>query len=368
MTTIREEHAVTRRSREQPAIIDCDVHNALKKPEDLKPYLPARWHVYYDQGPRPGVSGGQALGARPQPHVYRGDSVPAEGEPGSDLELMREQLLDAYNVTHAVVHPINNLLRMPTYGAAGGAIVQALNDWMIAEWLERDERIYGSISVTVEDGELAAKEIARVAQHPKFAKVMLPMVTREGLGHPKYWPIYEAATKFGLPVAAHVGGFSGTQSGAGWTTYFLEHHAAYAQHYQTHVVSLVYSGVFEQLPNLQFVLEEGGLTWLAPLMWRLDHSWEAMREVVPHLAEPPSEIIRRHFYFTTQPLDEPDEPKFLPQVLDMLNMDDRIMFSSDYPHWDFDDPTRVLPASLIGAERRKKIMTTNAERLFGFGR
>jgi predicted TIM-barrel fold metal-dependent hydrolase len=245
-------------------------------------------------------------------------------------------------------------------------MVSALNEWMIAEWLERDERVCGAISITVEDSALAAAEIERVHQHPRWCKVMFPMVTREGLGHSKYWPIYEAAVEFGYPIAAHVGGFSGTQSGAGWTTYFVEHHTAFAQHYQTHVISLVYSGVFERFPDLQIVLEEGGLAWLAPLMWRLDHSWETMRDVLPHLTERPSDVIRRHFWFTTQPLDEPAQPRYLAQTLDMIGMDDRIMFSSDYPHWDFDDPTRVLQASVIGAERRKQIMHDNAQRLFGF--
>ena len=31
---------------------------------------------------------------------------------------------------------------------------------------------------------------------------------------------------------------------------------------------------------------------------------------------------------------------------------DRIMFSSDYPHWDFDDPFVSLPPSLTDAQRR----------------
>jgi hypothetical protein len=51
--------AATRHERERPGIIDCDVHNALRKPEDLKAYLPAKWHVYYDQGLSPGLSAGQ---------------------------------------------------------------------------------------------------------------------------------------------------------------------------------------------------------------------------------------------------------------------------------------------------------------------
>jgi hypothetical protein len=195
---------------------------------------------------------------------------------------------------------------------------------------------------------------------------MFPMVTREGLGHSKYWPIYEAAVDAGLPVAAHVGGFSGTQTAAGWTTYYVENHTAFSQHYQTHVVSLVHSGVFERFPSLQFVLEEGGLAWLAPLMWRLDHTWSRMRDVAPHLTEPPSDVIRRHFHFTTQPLDVPDKPKFLGQIFDQLDMDDRIMFASDWPHWDYDDPTRVVTVSQVGQERHDKIMAANAERLFRF--
>jgi hypothetical protein len=53
-------------------------------------------------------------------------------------------------------------------------------------------------------------------------------------------------------------------------------------------------------------------------------------------------------------------------LFDELGMDDRILYASDYPHHDFDDPGRVLPASLIGHERRRKMLSTNAERLFRF--
>jgi predicted TIM-barrel fold metal-dependent hydrolase len=107
---------------------------------------------------------------------------------------------------------------------------------------------------------------------------------------------------------------------------------------------------------------------MPPLMWRLDHSWENLREHVPGLKERPSDIIRRHFAFTTQPLDDPEKPKFLVQVLEHLQMNDRVMFSSDYPHWDFDDPERVLPQALVGDELRGQIFRGNAERLFRFDR
>jgi len=66
---------------------------------------------------------------------------------------------------------------------------------------------------------------------------------------------------------------------------------------------------------------------------------------------------------TTQPLDEPPRRGQLGEMLDMLNMPGRILFSSDYPHHDFDAPDRVLPASQVGREFRTAVLAGNAERL-----
>jgi uncharacterized protein len=346
------------------ALVDCDVHNALANRDDLKRYLPASWHVYYDHGSHIGSHGGQVVGARPQRDIYRQDALPPSGTPGGDLEVMRAQLLDLFGVRHAILSPLE-VLGWPTYGAEADAFMTALNDWMVQEWLEQDERLYGAISIPVEDGARAAAQIARAAAHPRFVTVLVTMITREGLGHPKYWPIYEIAADLGLPVAAHVGGFSGTHMATGWPTYFVEQHSGYTQPYQAQIVSLIYSGVFDRFPSLQFVLEEGGVGWMPSLMWRLDRVWESMREHAPHLNRRPSEVIREHISFTTQPFDEPEKPAYLTQLLDQLGMDDRIMFASDYPHWDFDDPRRVLPKSL-GRELRSKILRENAEGLFRF--
>ncbi len=39
------------------------------------------------------------------------------------------------------------------------------------------------------------------------------------------------------------------------------------------------------------------------------------------------------------------------------------MFSSDYPHWDFDSPVKALPAAMPAA-MRGKIMGENGARLY----
>jgi uncharacterized protein len=368
MPTVEDKRIQPAAGKERQGIIDCDVHNATSSPAVLRRYLPGSFAGRYDRGSQIKGHAGQFVGARTQPHIFRRDSLPESGTPGSSLELMREQLLDPFDVRWAVLHPVLEVLVAPTSGTLGHAIMVALNDWMVDEWLNEDERLVGAISVMAENGVQAAEEIARAAVHPRFVAVVLPIVTREGLGHPNYWPIFEAASDLGLPVVLHVGGFSGTHTACGWPTYFVEHHSAYTQAYESQVVSMIGSGLFERFPNLQVVLEEGGVGWMPSLMWRLDRLWDGMGAQLRETARRPSELIREHFWFTTQPFDEPEHKKDVVTMLDHLDMDDRVMFASDYPHWDFDNPTRVLPASQVGAERHERIFSRNALSAFDFDR
>ncbi len=79
----------------------------------------------------------------------------------------------------------------------------------------------------------------------------------------------------------------------------------------------------------------------------------------------PSEIIREHFWVTTQPIEEPPRRQDLPALLEQIGMNDRIMFATDYPHWDFDAPDRALP-SFVDADVRQAIMSENARALYRF--
>ena len=140
------------------------------------------------------------------------------------------------------------------------------------------------------------------------------MRTREPLGNRKYWPLYEVAEAHGLPLAIHVGGHGGnTITGAGWPSFYFEDHAGYPQAFQAQVLSLVVEGVFERFPGLKVVLQEGGFAWL-PLADVARSTWpfELLRDEVAHLERKPSETIREHFWFTTQPIEEPERPEWLP--------------------------------------------------------
>ena len=81
----------------------------------------------------------------------------------------------------------------------------------------------------------------------------------------------------------------------------------------------------------------------------------------------PSEYISAQVWFDTQPIEEPDDPAHFMQVIEQAQLQDRLMFATDYPHWDFDSPTQALPRE-VPKELRKKIFAGTACELYGLPR
>ena len=120
--------------------------------------------------------------------------------------------------------------------------------------------------------------------------------------------------------------------------------------------------MFERFPKLKVALIERGFTWIPAICWRMDRHWERMRHEVPHLKRPPSEYVREHFWFATQPMEEPENPADLVDIIDWIGWD-RLLFSTDYPHWDYDDPRYCLKFKMTDAQRAM-LLRDNARALY----
>ena len=360
--------ATARRAR--PAarlgIVDCDVHPTVRSLEEFRPYLDARWWEHlttFGLRPRHGFAAGDPY-PKAAPRAARRDAWgPDGGMPGSDLDFMREHYLEACGVEHAILSPLYPTAQSDQNADFSAAMARAGNDWQLDAWTRRDKRLKASILVPYENAEASVAEIERCAGNPDFAQVLLLARTSEPLGKRRYWPIFEAAQRHGLPVAAHVFGYGGNPvSGTGWPSYYLEETVGHSTACQAAVTSVVLEGVFERFKGLKLVLIEGGFGWMASLMWRLDRHFNALRPELPHLKRLPSEYIREHIWITTQPMEEPESPQALVDVMSWIGFD-RLLFATDYPHWDFDDPARALPSGLDPALRRQ-ILSGNAKALY----
>ncbi|TBL76055.1 amidohydrolase family protein [Paenibacillus thalictri] len=350
-------------SRRAP-LIDTDVHNGIKNPRDLLPYLDKPWHQQW-------IGGGTGVG---QPFftpvgVLRKDAVPDQGGiSGSDPAFMVKDHIERYGFDYIILTG-QNVLEMSLNPDIdyGNAVISAYNDYLIDHWLSADPRFKGAMVISHADPQYAAKEIARVGGHPDIVEVVMCSGATRLYGHRSYHPIYEAAEKAGLPVAIHPGtegrGLAGPPTPSGYPSRYMEWHNILPTNYMAHVNSLVCEGVFEKYPGLKVVAIEGGIAWLPHLMWRMDKNYKALRDTTPWLKKLPSEYIREHIYLTTQPIEEPSVPEHLVQLIQMCGAEDRIMYSSDYPHWDFDHPKLALTG--FPKDIRVKVQGGNAAALYG---
>lgn len=348
-------------------LVDCDIHPAFARPDELLDYLPERWRRHaQDYGIR---TPNAFLGALPYPRITPGNGMrrdswpPTGGPPASDLPFLQEQLLDPLGIEFGILQPL--AAGSATFNQdMGVALCKALNDWQIDRWLAPEPRLRGSICVTNEDTDSAIAEIEARAGDSRFVQISVPPRMLEPAGRRRYWPLYRAAAEMGLPIGMHSAAFgSRPNTGSGWTSFYIEEHFAFSNATQTVLTSMIFEGVFEAIPDLKLVLVEGGFAWLPPLMWRMDREWERMRGELPHLPRPPSDYVRTNVWLTTQPIEEPEINRHLEDVLNWIGTD-RLMFSTDYPHWDFDDPRYAFRVPLDPAVRRA-IMRENALALFG---
>jgi predicted TIM-barrel fold metal-dependent hydrolase len=337
---------------------DCDVHPVFRDGlRDLEPFIDGEaWKKRIGIRPAgdwkelPGTSSPLTQTSYIHPgEPYRVDATPPDGgPPASDPEYTKRDLLDRYDLGAAVLLGGNvlGLGGMPNADMAA-EIAAAHNRWLADVWLATDSRFKGAITVAPHDAARAAKEAEEWADHPGMVEIFLPDRAALLLGNRHFYPIYEVAEQHGLVIAIHPGGASaGTNWGAGMfagglPSTFFEYHVAMTQLPQSHVISLVAEGVFELFPRLRVAIVEGGFAWLPHVMWGLDKDWKSFREEVPWIKHLPSEYVRRHIRVTTQPLIEPDKDSHLDYLFQMMHADEVLMFSTDYPHYDGDVPTRV---------------------------
>jgi len=93
--------------------------------------------------------------------------------------------------------------------------------------------------------------------------------------------------------------------------------------------------------------------------------YDKLSDETPKLKRLASYYVREQIFLTTQPTEETDRPEQFLQVLEMINAPKNFLFSSDYPHWDFDHPLMAFPP--LPRETKQRIFHDNAAALYRLG-
>ena len=330
--------------------VDCDIHPSVPGLRSLLPYLDDHWReVVQTRGMDELVSNSYPPNS---PLTARADWRPDKGKPAATLDQVRTECLDTFGTAVAICNCLYGLQLLFSEDMAG-AYARAVNDWMAREWLDKEPRLRGSIVVPLQSVEGAVDEIERCAADPRFVQVLLLASGEKPLGKRQYWPIYAAAVRHGLTVGIHAGSsYHNPTTAVGWPSYYTEDYVAQAQAFQTQLTSLICEGAFSRHPELTVVLLESGWTWLSAHLWRLTKYWRGLRTEIPWVDRSPTEIVRTNVRLSLTPTDAPPDGSGLLRILDHLQSDALLLFSTDYPHAQFDgaDP---WPAGLPDSLKRK---------------
>ncbi len=332
----------------RPFTVDCDVHPTPHDFHEFLSYVPEPWRSREAMGYSTRGEGSSYSYYVPGGST-RKEAIPKNGGPAaSDPYLTAEQLLEGIGVDIAIL--LSLVARPVANPVHESALSEGSNRWLQERWLEGEfgDRYRGAIRVCADAPDRAVAEIARAHDaSDRFNSVLVVPNVLRPLGHEPYMPIYEAAAERGLPVVMHLTRPAGMALGTpvGFPQHFVEVQPMYSLLYATHLVSMVFNGVFERFPELRVVYVEGGIAWLPSLMRRMDRNWEGLRSEVPWVTKPPSEYVAEQAFFTTQPIEEPLEgPAPLMEAFAGAEhlLAHNILFSTDYPHWDADEPRWVL--------------------------
>ena len=133
--------------------IDCDVHPFVRTPADFDPFLSARWREHRQSignRSRQGLARTSMYPRMSPGNGMRGDSWPKSGgPPGSDLEMMREQLLDLFDVGYGLLAPLVGGAAAERNVEFGAAMATAVNEWQCAAFCDPEPRLKASVQLSL---------------------------------------------------------------------------------------------------------------------------------------------------------------------------------------------------------------------------
>jgi predicted TIM-barrel fold metal-dependent hydrolase len=244
------------------------------------------------------------------------------------------------------------------------ALTRAYNTMLHADVTSQSRRLKGVALLPLQDPPAAARELERAVSELGFVAGMLCADGPFLLGHSRFDPIYATAQRLGVPLCVHASGTDmGVTGSEPFPRFIQAHTVSHVFGQMRQFTSMMFDGVSVRFPDLTLVYLEAGTGWVPYFLQRMDEEWEKRGHVEAKLlTRSPSECVRGgRIYFSC----EADEP-LLPQALQWVG-DERIVYASDFPHWDNSYPKSVKEladrSDLTDAQKRR-ILADNARQLY----
>ena len=307
--------------------------------------------------------GYQDLGGRITRHELRRHQK-VTGDKHRDIQMTLEWM-DAMGVDYACLFPTPMLfLGLHPQIEVEVAMCRAYNRWLCERILAQEPRLISMLYLPFNDPEAAYKTVKDFGDKKGVVGFMVTSPRYTPVHDNAYIKTYALLEEMGKPLCFHAA-YNWNDQSLSITNRFISVHAlGFMWFNMVHMTNWVINGLPERFPKLKTMWIESGITWAYSLMQRLDHSYMMRTSDCPQLKRKPSEYMRE-MYYSTQPMEIPDDPSILEATFKMINAETQLVWSSDYPHWDFDLPSTIYDQPFLSEAAKRNILGGNAARLFG---
>src|SRR5215471_18896030 len=275
-----------------------------------------------------------------------------------------ERWMDAMGVDYSCLFPTGMLnIGLHPQKEMEVDLCWAYNRWVSEKVLpESGGRLFSMLCLPFSDPDECLRQVETFGHRDGVGGFMVTTVRTLPVHDNVYMKVYRAIEERGLVLSFH-SAFNWSENVFRGCNRFIAVHALGFSFYNIlHCTNWVVNGMPERFPGLPVIWIESGLAWVPFLMQRLDHEYMMRPSECPLLRKKPSEYMR-NMYYASQPMEVQDRDA-MECTFRMMDAENRLLYSSDYPHWDFDLPSTIYVLPFLSERAKHNILGGTAARLF----
>jgi uncharacterized protein len=311
----------------------------------------------------PQTVGFQDIGGRVTRYPMRGSEKTPDGK-FRDVEI-GHRWMDAMSVDYSCLFPTGMLsIGLHPQKEMESDICWAYNRWLTEKVLpDSGGRFFSMLCLPFSDPEETLRHVEAFGHRKGVGGFMVTTVRNNlAVNDNAYIKTYRAIEERGLVLSFHSGPNWGEPIFKSCNRFLTAHALGFSWYNIVNLSNWVINGMGERFPKLPVVWIESGLAWVPFLMQKLDHEYMLRPSEAPLLKKKPSDYMRDMFY-STQPMEIQDMGA-LETTFRMMNAETQVLYSSDYPHWDFDLPSTIYDLPFLTEKAKHNILGGTAARLF----
>jgi uncharacterized protein len=307
----------------------------------------------------PGLTMQDVGGRIPHQAQLAEDVPPLPGE-HRDLTLVR-RAMEAMSIDVQVVFPQPMLgIGMHPSAQVETELVFAYNRWFTSRILAKEPRIKSMLALPFRDPEACLRTVREFGDTPGVVGFLVTSQRQAQVNNASYMRLYAELEERGLPLGFHAGPDYMMERAV--NRFVSVHALSFVTCNMVHLTNWVMNALPERFPGLKVIWIESGVAWIPFMMQRLDHEWLLRQSDAPLLKRLPSEYMAE-MYYTSQPL-EATNMELLQSTFRAMKAETQLLYSSDWPHWDFDTPARIASLPFLSERAKRNILGETAAKLF----